>query len=52
MPWSSSICSTPHCRYVGGVAKKLLIKVLTGADDAERTNQAFTVAASAVASGA
>lgn len=34
------------------MAKKLLIKVLTGSEDAERTNQAFTVAASAVASGA
>lgn len=34
------------------MAKTLLIKVLTGSEDAERTNQAFTVAASAVASGA
>ena len=31
--------------------KKLVVKVLTGRDDPERTAQAFTVAATAVASG-
>jgi predicted peroxiredoxin len=34
------------------VPKKLLIKVTAGADDAERCNQAFTVASTAVAAGA
>jgi len=33
------------------VSRKLLIKVTAGADDAERCNQAFTVAATAVAAG-
>ncbi len=32
--------------------RTLLIKVLTGAEDPERTNQAFTVAAAAAAAGA
>ena len=32
--------------------RKLLIKVTAGADDAERCNQAFTVAATAAAAGA
>jgi len=31
--------------------KKLVVKVMTGSDDPERTAQAFTVAATAVASG-
>ncbi len=34
------------------MAKKLLIKATAGADDPERCNQAFTVAATAVAAGA
>jgi len=34
------------------MARTLLIKVLTGAEAAERTNQAFNVAAAAVAAGA
>lgn len=34
------------------MARPLVIKVTCGADDAERCNQAFTVAAAAVASGA
>jgi predicted peroxiredoxin len=34
------------------VSRKLLIKVTAGADDAERCNQAFTVASTAVAAGA
>jgi predicted peroxiredoxin len=34
------------------VARRLVVKVTCGAEDAERCNQAFTVAASAVASGA
>lgn len=34
------------------MSKKLLIKVTAGADDAERCNQAFTVASTAVATGA
>lgn len=34
------------------MARPLVIKVTCGADDAERSNQAFTVAAAAVASGA
>ena len=34
------------------MTKKLLIKVTAGADDAERCNQAFTVASTAVAAGA
>lgn len=34
------------------MAKKLLVKVTAGADDAERCNQAFTVASAAVATGA
>jgi predicted peroxiredoxin len=34
-----------------GMIKKLVIKVTAGADDAERLSQAFTVAATAVASG-
>lgn len=33
------------------MSRKLLIKVTAGADDAERCNQAFTVAATAVAAG-
>jgi predicted peroxiredoxin len=33
------------------MARSLLIKVTTGVEDAERCNQAFTVAAAAVASG-
>jgi predicted peroxiredoxin len=33
------------------MARSLLIKVTAGTDDAERCNQAFTVAATAVASG-
>lgn len=33
------------------MARSLVIKVTAGADDAERCNQAFTVAAAAVASG-
>ncbi|HSJ21537.1 MAG TPA: DsrE family protein [Nocardioidaceae bacterium] len=33
------------------MARSLLIKVTTGAEDAERCNQAFTVAAAAAASG-
>ena len=31
--------------------KKLVVKVMTGSDDPERTAQAFTVAATAIASG-
>jgi predicted peroxiredoxin len=34
------------------MSRKLLIKVTAGADDAERCNQAFTVASTAVAAGA
>jgi predicted peroxiredoxin len=34
------------------MARRLVVKVTCGADDAERCNQAFTVAASAVAAGA
>jgi len=34
------------------MARKLLIKVTAGAEDAERCNQAFTVASTAVATGA
>ncbi len=34
------------------MARTLVVKVTCGADDAERCNQAFTVAASAVAAGA
>jgi len=34
------------------MTKKLLIKITAGADDAERCNQAFTVASTAVAAGA
>lgn len=34
------------------MASKLLIKVTAGADEAERCNQAFTVASAAVAAGA
>jgi predicted peroxiredoxin len=34
------------------MAKKLLVKVTAGAEDAERCNQAFTVTASAAAAGA
>lgn len=34
------------------MARDLVVKVTCGAEDAERCNQAFTVAASAVASGA
>ncbi len=40
----------PHPR-VRGMARSLAVKVTCGAEDAERCNQAFTVAASAVASG-
>ncbi len=36
---------------LGGVSKKLVIKVTAGADAPERCSQAFTVAAIAVASG-
>jgi predicted peroxiredoxin len=35
-----------------GSTRRLVVKVTCGAEDAERCNQAFTVAASAVASGA
>ena len=34
------------------MARRLVVKVTCGAEDAERCNQAFTVAASAVAAGA
>jgi len=34
------------------MARKLVVKVTCGAEDAERCNQAFTVAAAAVAAGA
>jgi len=34
------------------MARRLVVKVTAGADDAERCNQGFTVAAAAVASGA
>src|SRR4029077_3537264 len=34
------------------LSRKLLVKVTCGAEDAERCNQAFTVAAAAVAAGA
>jgi len=34
------------------MARRLVVKVTCGADDAERCNQGFTVAASAVAAGA
>ncbi len=34
------------------MSRRLVVKVTAGADDAERCNQAFTVAASAVAAGA
>ena len=35
-----------------GMADRLLVKVTCGTDDPERSNQAFTVAAAAVAAGA
>jgi predicted peroxiredoxin len=37
--------------YSSGVARNLVIKVTAGKDEPERCNQAFTVAATAVASG-
>ena len=40
----------PDARVLG-VARKLVIKVTAGKDEPERCNQAFTVAATAVASG-
>jgi len=38
-------------RYSASVARTLVVKVTAGKDEPERCNQAFTVAASAVASG-
>ena len=42
----------PATGYLGGMSRTLVIKLTAGAEEPERANQAFTVAATAVASGA